>query len=419
MGILDMLKRTSKVSTGRSDLETMCCDLEQSLSYRKLALEIATDLVGNTVASVNWKEFDKSTLKQGKLHYTLNVSPNELETSSEFFKHYVKRMFYDGECLIVPDLRTGNLYIAESFDVTTKSRSQRFFTNISYVDCDTVDETLYTSNEVIHIEYNKDNIRRFMNNYLTDYEALVKSAVGSYQSNKTRRFILSSNMFQAQTTDTQKAMNEMFTQQLSQFAGSSTTASVYAKGDNWKVEDFSDKQIESAKDSRDLINDIFAVVAQTYHIPVQMILTGLTGATVTDKIIENYLLNIVYPLTNLFKEGFNKYNYTPTQYQKGSKVEADTSKVRLANMQTLGTFIASVFPTGALSLNDIVTEYLQLPPLPEDIGNIRVITKNYAKIDDFNQGLTSELPPSGEATHTVPSFAQNENTENTNDKGDA
>lgn len=398
MGILDIIKGQSKVSTSRSDLEMMCYELEQSLSYRKLALEIATDLVGNTVASVNWKEFKNSELKNGKLAYTLNVSTNELETSSEFFKHYVKRMFYDGECLIVPDTATGNLYIAESFDMITKSRSLRYFTNITYAGVEAVDEEIYTTSEVIHIEYNKDNIRRFMNGYLNDYEQLVKSATSSYQSNKTRRFILSSNMFNAQTTDTQKQMNELFTKQLSEFAGANTTASVYAKGNNWEVTDMSDKQIESAKDSRDLINDIFAVVAQTYHIPVQMILTGMTNATVTDKIIENYLLNIVYPLVNLFKEGLNTYNYLPLQYQKGSKVEADLSKVRLANMQTLGTFIASVFPTGALSLNDIVTEYLQLPPLPSDIGDIRVITKNYAKIDDFNAGLTTNLPPSSEPT---------------------
>lgn len=409
MGLLDYFKG-SKVDRGVTDLEAMCKDLEQGLAYRKLALEIAVDLVGNTVASVDWKQFEKDQLVNKKIAYMLNVAPNELESSSEFFKHMVKRLLMDGEVLIVPDNNSGHLYVAEQFDHETISRSKRIFTNISYHDVSKVDQAKYTQDQVIHIEYNKDNITRFMNSFLNDYEELVKSAVSSYRSNKTRRFTISANMFNSQTTDSAKKLNEMFTRQLSEFASSATTASVYAKGNNWEIQDMSDKQIESAKDSRDLVNDIFAVVAQTYHIPVQMILTGLTGAVLNDKIVETYLLNIVYPVVSLFQEGFNQYTYSKAQYQTGNKVVADKSKVRLANMQTLGTFIASVYPTGALSLNDIVTEYLQLPPLPADIGDTRVITKNYAQIDDFKAGLTNNIPYNQNGNNTV--------TENTEDKGE-
>lgn len=410
MGLLDFFKG-SRVDLGVTDLEAMCQDLEQSLTYRKLALEIAIDLVGNSVASVDWKQFEKEQLVTKQISYMLNVAPNELESSSEFFKHYVKRLLYDGEVLIVPDRTTGHLYVAESFTSETVSRSKREFYDISYFDVSKMDPERYNQDEVIHIEYNKDNITRFMNSFLNEYELLVKSAVSSYRSNKTRRFTLSSNMFQSQTSETQQEMNDMFTRQLSKFASSDTTASVYAKGTNWDIQDMSDKQIESAKDSRDLINDVFAVVAQTYHIPVQMILTGITGtgAGITDKVVENYLLNIVYPVVALFQEGFNQYNYSIAQYKGGNRIVADKSKVRLANMQTLGTFIASVFPTGALSLNDIVTEYLQLPPLPEEIGDTRVITKNYATIEDFKNGLTATVPPiqNGETTAVT-----------NNDKGD-
>ncbi len=383
---------TGGVSTKRVTLEDYCYNLETSLSYRKLALEIASDLVGNTVAAVNWKEFTSGKRIKGETDYLLNISTNELQTSSEFFKQYVKKMFYDGEVLIIPDTTTGRLYIAEDFTQQTISRGKKIYHHVTYTDVPEMDERTYSNDEVIHIEYNKNNIRTFMNNYLNDYEKLISAAQSSYKANKKRRYVLSSRMFQAQTVEAQQEINELYTKNLADFAGGDKESSVYAKGDNWTVEDFSDKQIESAKDSRDLINDVFGVVAQTYHIPVQMILTGISGVTVTETIVENYLLNIVYPLIDLFAEGFNTYNYSKDEYFQGNKVLADKSKLRIANLQTLGTFIAAVYPTGALSLNDIVTDYLQMEELPAEIGNTRVITKNYATIEDFQKGLTAKLP---------------------------
>ena len=383
---------TGGVSTKRVTLEDYCYNLETSLSYRKLALEIASDLVGNTVAAVNWKEFTSGKRIKGETDYLLNISTNELQTSSEFFKQYVKKMFYDGEVLIIPDTTTGRLYIAEDFTQQTISRGKKIYHHVTYTDVPEMDERTYSNDEVIHIEYNKNNIRTFMNNYLNDYEKLISAAQSSYKANKKRRYVLSSRMFQAQTVEAQQEINELYTKNLADFAGGDKESSVYAKGDNWTVEDFSDKQIESAKDSRDLINDVFGVVAQTYHIPVQMILTGISGVTVTETIVENYLLNIVYPLIDLFAEGFNTYNYSKDEYFQGNKVLADKSKLRIANLKTLGTFIAAVYPTGALSLNDIVTDYLQMEELPAEIGNTRVITKNYATIEDFQKGLTAKLP---------------------------
>lgn len=393
MGIFDLFKRESLTTNQESEFERACQNLEQGLAYRKLALEIASDLVGNTVARVDWKQFVNDTKVKKSVSYHLNTAPNELETATEFFKHYVKKIFYEGECLIVPDLATGNLYIAESFNSEIVGRGERRFSNIMYHQTGEVDKRTYNNSEVIYLEYNKNNIRSFMNSYLNDYEKIVKSAVGSYRSNKTRRFVLTSKMFTAQTNENVQKLNKQFTENLATFVSSDDTGAVYAKGVNWEIEDYSDKQIESAKDSRDLINDIFGIVAQTYHIPVQMILTGLTGVTITENIIENYLLNVVFPIVDLFKEGYNKFNYSEKQYLAGSRVEPDTSKVRLTNLQTLGTFIASVYPTGALSLNDIVTEYLQLTPLDEELGNTRVITKNYATIEDFKAGLVNNVAP--------------------------
>lgn len=389
MGLFTYFKGLTNISNGVDDLETACFNTEQSLAYRKLALEITIDMVANSVARVDWKEFKQFKSKTTDTTYRLNVSPNVTETSTEFFKHYVKRLLLDGEVLIYPDPTTGQLFIAESFTVSQPSRTVRKFEAVMF-EGDTKTAS-YKEDEVIYLKYNQENIKTFMYNYLSDYEKLVKSANGSYRSNKTRRFILESNMFTSSTSEHQKATNQMFTQQLAEWASSEETAKVYGKSNQWQVSDMSDKQIESAKDSRDLIQDIFAIVAQTYHVPVQMIVSQWSGATITQNVIDNYLVGIVYPIVDLFKEGFNKYNYTMAQYQNGEFIKADTTKVRLTDLKTIGTFIAQVFPTGALSLNEVIENYLQLDAVDPEIGDIRVITKNYAKLEDFKDGSTSAL----------------------------
>lgn len=387
---MDYLKRFTSISTPTNDLETACFNLEQSLSYRKLALEITIDMVANSVARTDWKQFVENESKNSKIAYMLNVSPNSVETSTEFFKHLVKRLLLDGEVLIYPDLNE-ELYIADSFSVEYESRSRRVFNNIM-IEGDQKGIDGKTDDDVIYIKYNQDNIKLFMSNYLNDYEKLINSGVSSYRTNKTRRFVLESNMFGSQTSETQEQTNQLFTEQLAEWASSDQTAKVYGKTSQWQISDMSDKQIESAKDSRDLIRDVFAIVAQTYHVPVQMIVSQWEGSTITQNVIDNYLLGIVFPIVDLFKESINKWNYSEQEYAKGNRIQSDTTKVRLTDLKTIGTFIAQVFPTGALSLNDVVVDYLQKDALPPEIGDIRVITKNYAKIEDFNNGLTSEQP---------------------------
>lgn len=139
-------------------------------------------------------------------------------------------------------------------------------------------------------------------------------------------------------------------------------------------------------DSRGIITDIFTTVANTFHIPPEYML----GGALNQVIVDNFLINAVYPVVDLFKEGFNNQQFSELERRNGTLVKPDTTKSRIVDLKTIGTFIAQVFPTGALTLNDIVTKYLQLDELPDEIGNTRVITKNYSELDQFINGETHD-----------------------------
>lgn len=383
----------SKESNTCEPTDTYECGMfEQELVYKRLALEITVDLIANSFARADWKTFDKGEQVEKQLFYKLNVAPNEYQTSTEFFKQLVRRIMLDGEVLIYP--KNGRLYVAESFTKNQVSFNKITFNSISinnHILQTGSTPMVLTQENVIYMKYNDVKIKSFMDSYASAYNSLLESAVYGYQSNKTRRFTLDSKLFRSQSNEAQDEFNKLMAQNLADFASSKAGAKIYAKSNDWQIENVSDKQIESSNDSRRFIRDMFDIVANTYHVPIQMIMTSWEGTEVTQNVIDNYLVNAVYPMIDLFKEAINRYNYSEQEYLNGSRVQPDVTKVRVTDLKTIGTFIAQVFPTGALSLNDIVDNYLHLDKLPDDIGNTRVITKNYQKIDDFQAGIEPDM----------------------------
>lgn len=389
-----------------------CGMFEQELVYKRLALEITIDLIANSFARADWKTFVKNEQVEKTLFYKLNVAPNEYQTSTEFFKQLVRRIMLDGDVLIYPN--NGNLYVADSFTKYQESFNKVTFNTITinnHILKKGATTTILNQDQVIYMNYNDVNIKSFMDSYARSYNALLESAVYGYQSNKTRRFTLDSKLFRSQSNEAQEQFNNLMAQNLADFASSKAGAKIYAKSNDWQIENVSDKQIESSNDSRRFIRDMFDIVANTYHVPIQMIMTSWEGTEVTQNVIDNYLVNAVYPMIDLFKEAINRYNYSESEYLRGDRVQPDVTKVRVTDLKTIGTFIAQVFPTGALSLNDIITNYLHLDKLPDELGDTRVITKNYQKIDDFQNGVSTEetLEPQIEETTIIEDKETNNN----------
>ena len=355
------------------------CKRTVDLSYKRLAIEIAVDLIGNAVARVDWKEFKNNKEQNGLVSSLLNSEPNKQETSSLFFKKLTRKLLLDQEVLIVP--HKGFLYIADDF-----TREFVSFDKVAYhticINGMKAPNRVYYDKDVIYMNYGNEMLRRFLDAYMAQYTDLVSASEAGFKGNKTRRFVLSSDQYRAQLTDVQKEFNEMMEQQLTQFMNADGKASLYAKPKNVELEDMSDKNYMLATDTRNLVRDIFEMAANAFHIPPEYML----GGQVTQIVVDNFLVNSVYPIVDMFKEAFNNYQYPELTRRKGTGIRPDTTKSRIVDLKTIGTFIAQVFPTGALTLNDIVTKYLQLDSLPEDIADTRVITKNYSELGSFISG---------------------------------
>lgn len=363
------------------DLNDFCHRIEIA-SYHRLAMEMAIDLIGNAVARVDWKHYKKHEEQESLLTSRLNGEPNRLETSTEFYKKFTRRLLLHNEVLVVEI--NNELYVADDFE-----REQVTFNSVSFK-CVTINgkkapKQCYTMKEAIYVTYADENIRLFLEGYMVLLNDLASSAVEAYKSNKTRRFVLSTDLVRANLTDVQKDFNALMEQQLASFISSQKASAIYAKPKNTELVDMSDRNFIHSTDARGTIEDIFKTVANTFHIPPEYML----GGSVTQVVVDNFLVNAVYPIVDLWKEAFNNHQFSETERRKGTMIKPDTTKSRIVDLNTVGNFIRNVFPTGALSLNDVVTKYLQLDPLPEYIGDTRVITKNYSELDAFVNGETN------------------------------
>lgn len=378
----EMASYDGGVSSSIIDLNDFCNKLEE-INFHRLALETAIDLIGNAVARVDWNHFQQRKITDSLLTTTLNGSPNQLQTSTEFFKQLVRTLLLNGEVLILEI--NNELYVADQFQRNFINFKTVTYSGITINDLE-APKKIYKMSEAIYLSMSDTNIRAYLESYMVKMNELTSSAMTAYMNNKTRRFVISSDMVRANLTEVQKEFNDMMETQLASFISSNKQSAIYAKPKNSELQDMSDKNFIQMYDTRGILEDIFKTVANTFHIPPEYML----GGQINQLIVDNFLVNAVYPIVDLFKEGFNNHQFSELERRNGTLIKPDTSKSRIVDLKTIGTFVAQVFPTGAITLNDVATKYLQLDELPEELRDIRVITKNYSELEQFVDGETHD-----------------------------
>ena len=73
----------------------------QEIYYKELAIQTAITLIANAIAKCEIKVFEKNEEVKNKLYYTLYVSPNKNENSSQLWHKAIEKMVYANESIIV------------------------------------------------------------------------------------------------------------------------------------------------------------------------------------------------------------------------------------------------------------------------------------------------------------------------------
>lgn len=416
MGILSRFTGSNNVSndpvaqaiqTGDTipDLNNMFCNPMTQLAYQKFAIEMCVDLIATYVARTDWRYYKNKKHSSHQLESLLNVRPNPVQTSTEFFKQWVYELLMNQQALIVQI--NNNLYVATDFVANLTNFDKLTFSGVWIFDKQAPKKT-YTQKEAFIVTPQSGDLFSLMRSFQKQYGDLLQSSVDGYQSNRTKRFIMTNPMYRTQNTEVQETFNAMLEANLKSFATATGKSAVYAKPQEVTLEDFSDKQIASASDTRLLMKDIFDRTANAFHIPPQY----MFGDTLTEMQLQTLLRDAVLPIVELFQQAFNDYQFTESQYRNGTLIKADTMKLQLVDLNKVGTFIKNVLPTGTITLGDISERYLQGDALPDDLKDVRLITKNYATVEQFMNGGVVEQNTPTEEEPEIPLSEESESESN-------
>lgn len=396
--IKDFFKKSNPIEQEVKDL----CEGTKKLSLMELVIEQTVDLISNTVARTEFTTYTNGKRSPSVLGIRLNKIPNGYQTSQLFIKRLTKDLLLHGEALIVKD-GDNSLHLADSFNWSWLSYDTREFTNT------TVNGIPYkkklSQSDVIFIELDNSRLVLLLRRFSRELQELLDVASNSFANNKTKRFAMVSETYRAQLTEVQSKFNELLERNLLNFASGGTQAKVYSLPKGVELKDFSDNQLQSSSDVRGLTQDVYNTVSSAFHVPVSMLL----GQQPTSNERDEYLLNAVFPIIDTITNSVNNHEFTLSQQNKGTLVKANKTKLKLVDLVTLGNFISQVLPTGTITLGEIAEDFLNVDRLPQELADLRLITKNYAKVDDF---LKSDTVGTTQPTNLEQDEGENDNGEN-------
>ncbi|MGF3103660.1 phage portal protein [Rossellomorea sp. DUT-2] len=366
-------------------LDAQFSELVVKAHYKRLAIDTCTDLIANALTRCDFTTFENGKELRGEVHYQLNVAPNQNQNATEFFHSLVTHLINENECLVVQ--LDKQLLIADSFDRQTYAVKPNLYKNV-IIDDFKFDKYFYEE-DVFYFKLNDRNIMKVIDSLYEDYGKLLASGISYYKRKNNKRYLIEGDFLKSLTDDTQKAVNAMFENQLSDWFNPDKEGAAFQLSKEYKMEDMSDGQkstgnVGTSRDIRELVNDVVDFVAMGLHVP-----RGIIKGDVADieKQVDSFLMFCILPLVKLIEAEFNRKMYKKESYLKRTYLKIDASRIKVVDLVQLASAVDKLFAVGGLCIDDIL-ELLGKEPLNTEWSRKRYVTKNYQDAENLEGGET-------------------------------
>ncbi|NCG67795.1 phage portal protein [Bacillus coagulans] len=385
MGFIDWVKSWGLKDNG-TELQPVIMSLLASEVYKRLAVDSCINLIANALVRCEFKTIKNGKATKADNYYLLNVAPNKNENATEFKKKLVSKLYRQNECLIV--MTNDQLFVADGFTVREYAMKESIYENISIGDF--TFSGSFPESEVIYLKLNDQDIMRVVNSFYKDYGTLISSARDIYKRSNAKRFALKGEFLRSQNNDKQQKINDMMTDQFKPWLEADNAGAIFMLQNGYELDDFSGNgksgtNQQDSRDIRNLIDDVFDLVATAFHIP-----RGLLKGDVADvqDQTNNFLMFCINPLVDLISAEFNKKMYGKAAYLGGSYLKIDTTKIKVTDITDLAVAADKLFAIGGLSINDLI-EMIGGERIDEEWADKRYVTKNYtdaSQVEDVKGG---------------------------------
>lgn len=372
----------------------------QEIYYKELAIQTAITLIANAIAKCEIKVYEDNQEVKNKYYYLLNISPNANENSSQLWHKAIEKMVYDKESILV-DISNG-LYCADSYGVEEYPIIGNLYKGIVIGNLQ-LNKT-FKSDEVLRLKLNNTHIKKLIDGLYEQYGELLSYSANSYKKSGQTKYKLILDNVKAGDPNFQKLYEEVIQKQLRNFSENDNT--VYPQYKSQVLEDFSPKtNIKDSSDFRNLRKEMFEIVAQSFQIPVSLMLGSITNM---NEIVKVFLTFCIDPIADMLSEELSRKLYFGfDQWESGNYVKVDTTTINHIDILDVAEKVDKLIASGICCIDD-VREVVGFNKLNTEFSKQHFITKNYDTVENRligdNEGSTTTI--------------QNDNTQNDNIQND-
>lgn len=341
-----------------------------AVELQRIAVTLCKDYIASAISKCEMRTFLHGKEIFGDEYYLWNVRPNPNQTSTEFWREVIYRLYDENEVLIVPV--NNSMLIADGFAKKEYVLYPTVFTGISRGTL-TLDGT-YNSSTAIYLTLSENMRPQSLTNGVTGLlNDTLETAVKKYKldGGEHGTFEMSAVPMgdDDERKETERQINEMF----KNYFSSENAVLTLNNGEKYTPSYRSNGQKTSiVNDITVLLEQAVITTAQAYKIPPALIL-GTVADTKTA--VSNLLTFCIDPLLDMITEAINAVRYGK-EVLKGSYISADTSCIEHTDALNIAGNLDKLKGAGLFSTNEIRRKIGE-PKINEKWADEYTLTKNY------------------------------------------
>lgn len=354
-------------------IESVIEEKVQEIYYKELAIQTAITLIANAIAKCEIKVYEKNREVKNETYYTLNISPNKNENSSQLWHKAIEKMVYDNESIII---EVGNsLYCASSYSVEEYPILGNLYKGVAIGNLQ-LNKT-FKSEEVFRLKLNNAHIKKLIDGLYEQYGELMSYAAKNYKKSNGTKYKLILDQVKASDEKFQETYREVVQKQLKDFIENENA--VYPQYKGYDLQDVSPSSNKDSSDFRNLRKEMFEIVAQAFQIPVSIMLGNITNM---NEIVKIFLTFCIDPIADMISEEITRKtsgNYD--NWVKGNYIKVDTSTINHIDILDVAEKADKLIASGTCCIDE-VREIIGFDKLGTEFSQKHFITKNYDTVEN-------------------------------------
>ncbi|MGL5765659.1 MAG: phage portal protein [Sarcina sp.] len=378
MWIVDFMERFIPVSKKKryGSSQVIYGDVKNETHLKALAIYTATSYIASGISKCEFKVYENFKEVKNQDYFTLNLSPNLNETSTQFWYKVVEKMYYDKEALVIES--KGNLYCADSFTTEEFPMLGNKYKTIK-IGTETLDK-VYKAEEVFLFKLENDDVVSLIDDLYNSLGLMFSHAIEEYKKANSEKYKLKISQVKAGDEEFNKEFEEIIKLQLKTFL--ENPKAVYPEFDGYEL---SAINTSSAKnDSKDIIElkkAIFETVSQAFKMPKSLLDGNITNL---NEVVKAFITFAIDPVAATIEEELSrKQGYS--KWAKGNFTKVDTSTINHIDIFDIAENTDKFIASGTLCVDE-VRELIDRAPLNNEFSKTHFITKNYQTAQDSLKG---------------------------------